>query len=223
MKVTATRTITVLGAAINPTISISPTKGYVGTGFTLFVTVPSNAIPPIGATIKWGDGTTSYATITIPGSTTNVGGKTYSAAGTYTITVDLSDAAGQTGSATTSVQVAAVLSATLTSDKTSGNVPLTVTFSGTISGGYTPYSWKLDFGDGSTPATGTGATVSASHTYDKPGTYTATLEATDALGSSYTTRLSIAAGAVDWKPLVLSTIATFGAITVLGLIAKKHK
>lgn len=203
MRVTATRTITVSASSINPTLSISPTSGYVGTGFTLYVTVPGNAIPPIGVTVNWGDGTTSYATVTIPSSTTSIG-KTYSSAKTYTITVSLSDAAGQSGSASLSVQVVDKLAASLTSDKTSGTVPLTVTFTGSISGGYTPYSWILDYGDGTTPDTGSTASVSKTHTYNKTGTFTATLTATDALGGAALSEVLIGAGVTPVPPVSIA-------------------
>jgi PKD repeat protein len=62
---------------------------------------------------------------------------------------------------------------------TSGYAPLAVTFDD-LSVGAT--SWDLDFGDGSTHATGAGPWT---HTYTKPGTYTVKLSITGASGSDY--------------------------------------
>ena len=62
--------------------------------------------------------------------------------------------------------------------------PITVTFD--LSGSQDPdgeiVGWTLDFGDGSTPATGTDVTVPVQHTYQAEGTYTATLEVEDNAG-----------------------------------------
>ena len=62
--------------------------------------------------------------------------------------------------------------------------PITVTFD--LSGSQDPdgeiVGWTLDFGDGSTPATGTDVTVPVEHTYEAEGTYTATLEVEDNAG-----------------------------------------
>ncbi|MBI5000519.1 MAG: PKD domain-containing protein [Euryarchaeota archaeon] len=62
---------------------------------------------------------------------------------------------------------------------TGGNVPLTVTFSATVSGGTPPYSYSWNFGDGTT---GTGKMPI--HTYESPIniTYTATCTVTDEIG-----------------------------------------
>ena len=62
--------------------------------------------------------------------------------------------------------------------------PITVTFD--LSGSQDPdgeiVGWTLDFGDGSTPATGTDVTVPVKHTYQAEGSYTATLEVEDNAG-----------------------------------------
>jgi PKD repeat protein len=67
--------------------------------------------------------------------------------------------------------------ASFTSDKTSGNAPLTVTFTSTSTGNITSYSWS--FGDG-----GTSTNQSPSHTYSSSGTYTASLTVTGPGGSN---------------------------------------
>ena len=72
--------------------------------------------------------------------------------------------------------------ANFTATPTSGTVPLTVNFTDTSAGG--PTSWAWDFGDG-----GTSTAQSPSHTYTSTGTFTASLTATNELGSTSTTRI----------------------------------
>ena len=62
--------------------------------------------------------------------------------------------------------------------------PITVTFdlSDSTDPDGTIVAYTLDFGDGSTPATGTDVTVPVAHKYEAEGTYTATLEVQDNAG-----------------------------------------
>lgn len=75
------------------------------------------------------------------------------------------------------------LQAKLTATPTSGPAPLSVTFSAAQSTGPIT-SFTLDFGDGSTPYSGTDLTVNISHTYQNPGTYTAVLTVASAQGAT---------------------------------------
>ena len=77
-------------------------------------------------------------------------------------------------------------SATASADTTSGRAPLDVNFTGSSSGGEgVTYAW--DFGDGTTSTEQNPPT----HTYTDPGTYTATLTATDASGETTTDTIDI--------------------------------
>src|SRR5262249_5160722 len=67
------------------------------------------------------------------------------------------------------------LTATASATPTSGQVPLSVAFTGTATGGTPPYSYSWNFGDGSAAST----LQNPSHTYTTAGTYTATLTVTD--------------------------------------------
>jgi len=71
--------------------------------------------------------------------------------------------------------------------------PITVTFD--LSGSQDPdgeiVGWTLDFGDGSTPATGTDVTTPVQHTYQAEGSYTATLEVEDNAGKKDQTSVVI--------------------------------
>ncbi|MGA9751936.1 MAG: PKD domain-containing protein [Acidobacteriota bacterium] len=60
----------------------------------------------------------------------------------------------------------------------SGVAPLSVSFTGAVSGGYPPYSYDWKFGD-STPHS---SDLSPSHTYSTPGSFAAQLTVTDVLG-----------------------------------------
>ncbi|MCL3861290.1 PKD domain-containing protein [Actinotalea sp. K2] len=109
---------------------------------------------------------------------------TYGAAGTYTVTLTVTDNQGATGTVAAEVTV---------TDPPANQVPVAV-FSSSVSdlavsvdgsgssdpdGTIAGYAW--DFGDG---ATGEG--VSASHTYGAAGTYTVTLTVTDNQGATGT-------------------------------------
>jgi glucose/arabinose dehydrogenase len=82
--------------------------------------------------------------------------------------------------------------AVATANPTSGQSPLTVNFSGSgsssPSGGSLSYSWN--FGDGTPNASG----VSASHTYTRNGSFTATLTVIDSTGRSDTATVRIMVG-----------------------------
>ena len=79
------------------------------------------------------------------------------------------------------------ISASMTASPVAGQAPLRVNFSGTGSGGLSPYQYSWNFGDGSPNSTG----QSISHVYDKAGTFTVTLEAIDQTGGSATVTKSI--------------------------------
>jgi phospholipase C len=75
-----------------------------------------------------------------------------------------------------------------------GPAPLTVTFDGSQSNapGDTIASWTLDYGDGTTPDSGTGQPPSSiSHTYTQAGAFQATLTVTDTTGDSGNTGVAV--------------------------------
>ncbi len=82
----------------------------------------------------------------------------------------------------------------------SGTVGQAVTFSGSASGGTTPYAYSWNFGDG-----GSAAGAAAAHTFAAPGTYTVTLTVTDAAKNSA-------------QQSTTATIATAAAWTISGTI-----
>jgi parallel beta-helix repeat protein len=114
-------------------------------------------------------------------------GHTYASAGTYTVTVTVKDATGLSSTATSDVTVedlAPIASLSVTPD--SGRAPFEVTLDASASSdpGATPIeSYSFDFGDGS-PVAGPQSGATATHTYGRIGTYTATVTVTDTAGQS---------------------------------------
>jgi PKD repeat protein len=110
---------------------------------------------------------------------------TYSAAGTYSAQLTVTDDDGVTDSTSRSIQVSPVPNtpptASFTASPTSGDVPVTVEFDASASsdpdGTVISYEWT--FGDGES-----GSGVTATHVYTNPGSYTALLTVTDDDGSS---------------------------------------
>ena len=128
---------------------------------------------------------------------------TYSAAGSFTATLTVTDDSGRTGAADVTVRVVprppvAVASAT----PTSGDAPLPVAFtaagSSDLDGSIVAYAW--DFGDG-TSATGAAVT----HTYPAGGAYTATLTVTDNDGLTGSAALTISARAFNQFPAAVAS------------------
>ncbi|SYZ72446.1 Thermophilic serine proteinase (modular protein) [Candidatus Zixiibacteriota bacterium] len=111
---------------------------------------------------------------------------TYTAAGTYTVTLTATNAYGsdsetKTGYITVSAPPTNPPVAAFTGTPTSGTVPLTVAF--TDQSTNAPTSWSWTFGDG-----GTSTLQNPSHTYTTEGTFTVSLTATNAYGSNTLTK-----------------------------------
>lgn len=93
------------------------------------------------------------------------------AAGTYTVTMTATNAAGSS-TAMMKVVVNAASAVDFTANPGSGSTGMTVTFTSTSTPGGTAYAWTFGSGEG----TGTGATTT--HTYNSAGTYTVSLKVT---------------------------------------------
>jgi len=181
MRVTRTATVTATNGAFMVSVS-APSKSYYGTTITLTAVWNDRTLGPFTGAINWGDGSANTPIDQVQKSVSSI--HNYSTVGTFTITVTVYDEGTlTTGTGTWSIQIAAQLAATLSASPTSGKIPLPVTFTIGVSGGYTPYSWTLAYGDGTASDSGTVAGTKA-HTYAKVGTWTATLTVTDALGAT---------------------------------------
>lgn len=173
--------------ALSGTLNMSAATGTAG------LTVFTASVAGIGGTgpytisVNWGDGTT----------TTNAPHThTYATAGTKTITATITDSAGSpaTVTRTASVTVGAALSTVLSLSGSTGTAGTTIfTAVVTPAGGTSPYTHSIDWGDSTTPSTGS----TGVHTYASEGSYTATVTTTDAVGSTATHTRSVTISAAS--------------------------
>ena len=160
-------TITVSPApSLSCTAGASPTSGNA----PLLVNFSGSATGGTPAyTLAWtfGDGGS--------GSGTSVS-HTYTTAGTFNWTLTVTDTALATCIKSGSIIVSSTagLSCTAGAVPTSGSAPLLVGFTGSATGGSSPYTFAWDFGDSTF---GSGTTLS--HTYSTAGTFNWTLTVTD--------------------------------------------
>jgi PKD repeat protein len=119
---------------------------------------------------------------------------TFSKAGTFTVTLTATNAAGSNvvtkDGFITIYMVTSPPVASFTSDVTTGTAPLKVQFMDTSTN--SPTSWKWKFGDENTSEL-----QNPSHTYASPGTYSVSFTATNSIGSYTTTAtdyLTVTAG-----------------------------
>ncbi len=113
-------------------------------------------------------------------STASAPSHTYTAAGTYAVTLTIANPSGSMATMKDSfiaVNKPQAPVANMTATPASGNAPLPVQFVSTSTGAISSYSWN--FGDG-----GTSTSQSPSHTYATSGTYTATLTVTGSGGTN---------------------------------------
>jgi len=88
---------------------------------------------------------------------------------------------------------------------TSGIAPLTVSFTGGVSGGDSPLSFYWDFGDGDNSSS-----QNPSHTYTNPGDHTATFTVTDTDGDSDSDSITISVGSLSMPVASVSANPTSG-------------
>jgi hypothetical protein len=187
----------------------------------------AEALGDYGATIAWGDGTTSAGTISGPdagGSFTVTGGHTYTEEGNFTITVTIKHDAATPDAVVTS-------SAVIADPAVNGSGGFTVnTVEGQAFTGQTLATFKdpagaealgdygatIAWGDGSTsagsisgPDAGGTFTVTGGHTYTEEGNYTITVTIKH---DSATPDASVTSSAVVTDPPVNGTGSDFSAI-----------
>jgi PKD repeat protein len=135
-------------------------------------------------------GPTSWAWEFGDGGTSDVASPshTYTSAGTFNATLTVTNGQGSDQTTRTiTVNEPSPPIASFTATPTTGTVPLVVNFSDTSSG--EPTSWEWNFGDAGPGVQST--QQSPSHTYDQVGSFDITLTATNVLGSSTSTPLTI--------------------------------
>jgi hypothetical protein len=177
---------------------LSVTEGASFSGVLAFFadTDPNGSASDYGATIAWGDGSTSAGQIDALGGGyfTVSGGHTYAEEGSFPFSITITDAGHATA---TAGGTAAVADAGLTA--TGGKLTAVegASFSGVVAsftdadpnGSASDYSATVDWGDGTTSsgtiaAASGGFVVTADHVYAEVGTFTAHVTIQDAGGSS---------------------------------------
>lgn len=119
--------------------------------------------------------------------------RTFTTAGTYTVTLSVTDPAGASASVTRTVAVADVAAPTVSTptvepDPAVADQPAVFTASGSAAPGHRIVQYAWNFGDGTTQTTTEPSVVK---TYTVPGSYTVIVTATDDLGRSGRSVVSI--------------------------------
>lgn len=188
-----TRTNVTVTAAARPTVTFtstptSPVAGQLVT-FTTTTTVATNHTI---TQFSWnfGDGSSSQTT---NASITHA----FSPAGTYVVTVTVTDDLGQTASSTGTVSIGQAITASFNFSPTNPRVRDEVTFDGSASTapGATIIEWVWDFGDGEDPGPEIHTQARASHVYLIQRTFVVRLTVRDSQGRTGTTTQNVAVAA----------------------------
>ena len=146
-------------------LSLNPTSGAAPLAVTANASASTDPIGISSYTFNFGDG--SPAVGPQAGAVAN---HTYTAGGTYSATVSVSDSAGGTATTSGTVLVGAPVAA-LTATPASGAAPLVVTADASASSDAVAISsYTFNFGDGTT--VGPQSSATAVHTYSAGGSYT---------------------------------------------------
>jgi len=168
LGVTASKTVSeVVNARPTVSFTITPTSAISSQSVTFTATIVGGTNP---FTFSWNFGDNSSGN-------GNVVSHTYSVQGTYTVTLTVRDANAQTAASTQTLSVApSPLTASFAMTPSSGLiVGQLASFTASVSGGTSPYTFNWNFGDGTTAS---GNPVN--HSFNMPGTYTVTVTVTDA-------------------------------------------
>src|SRR5438552_2719993 len=162
---TATHSVTV-SAGLAADFTSSPANPIVS-GTVTFTSTVTGGTTPYAYSWAFGDGGTS----TVANPT-----HAYATAGSFTVTLTVTDSStpAQSNTASHTVIVASPVTADFASSPSSPTVRGTVTFTSTVSGGTTPYTYAWTFGDGATSSV-----ANPTHAYSTAGTFTVTLIVTD--------------------------------------------
>ncbi len=161
---------------------------------------PTNGFAPLEVSFavqtSGGSGSYTYSWSFGDGETSNLQNPThtYNTAGTYNVTVIVTDSADSNNTTTGQLTVITLeqpvtLSVGISASPSSGEAPLTVTFTANISGDSPPYNLDWDCGDGTTETQTTDSyTAQMSHTYNNAGTYRVCVMVTSALAGGGATQ-----------------------------------
>ncbi|MBA3705451.1 MAG: PKD domain-containing protein, partial [Bacteroidetes bacterium] len=163
--------VNVTTAPVNPVADFIPIGTIINQGTTVSFTDQSTGTPTAWSW-NFGGGANN--------STTKNPIVTFNTPGTYVISLTVSNAAGSNtkiGSITVNAASTSVNVNISSNNNFPNNLNPVVIFSGSVTGGTSPYSYLWNFGDG-----GTSALQSPSHTYSSDGTFNVILNVADFYG-----------------------------------------
>ncbi|MEM3486482.1 MAG: PKD domain-containing protein, partial [Candidatus Methanomethyliaceae archaeon] len=215
---TKAKTITVtLRPNTPPTVDFSwtPTEPSAGQSVTFVPTVTDPDTPPdTPFTYSWTFGTNATPST----STAQTPSVVFTATGTYTVRLEVTDRRGAKGTKEKSITIAALPQqlptvTSLSASPTYPTVGQTVTFTATAT---TPANdpvtmWKWDFGDGTAQeVTERATTLSLTHIYQNVGTYTVNVQARNSAGWSEARSIQIVVhpAGVEFGTVVLDNPVT---------------
>jgi hypothetical protein len=196
-----------------PSVTAAPSATDVGSAINVSASF-SGGLAPFQTTIEFGDGGYQNGSL----STSH----TYTSAGIETVKFNITDLAGKSASATTTVTVNPSLSGlAIHASPTNATVGGNVNFTSTISGGTPPYTSAWTFGDGATSAA-----LTTMHAFAQTGTFEVHLVVSDAVGKSINATLgfvvtaasSSSSGTSGTELYVIIGLA-LAAVVVIAVIA----
>lgn len=204
-------------------VSATPASGYV----PLTVAFSTSGEELKYFTFDWEFGDSSTGSGTSPTHQ-------YSNPGSYYVKLNVVDVNKKTpaygGVLITAKEKPPIKSVTITPSTTSGDAPLTVSFSSNVDGGVSPFSYSWNYGDGSTDTDST-----TQHTYQNAGTYTVTLTVTDDAGQTGSSSVVISAkqpflgvgtggsGAATFIMIAVGIVALVLILLLVLFLMKKKK
>jgi PKD repeat protein len=167
-----------VSTVLHADFSASPTQGIAGGTQFAFTDASGGGTPPY--TYQWDFDNNGTWDSTAQNPT-----YAYSAPGNYTVTLKVTDAAGNTNTKTKTgyIAVYAALQADFTGNRTAVVVGQSVQFSNGSTGGVAPLSYQWDFDNN---GTWDSTAQNPTYAYSAAGNYTVTLKVTDAAGNTNT-------------------------------------
>lgn len=167
------------GTQLAATVAATPLATDVGQTVTFSSSISGGQTP---YSISWafGDGGTA---------TTANATHAYSSAKTYTATLTVTDALGQTATQSLQVNISALPTVAAAASPLIGGTGNSTSFWANATGGTPPLSYLWDFGDGCTAPCSTSATPT--HVYTGPGNYSAHVTVVDGAGVSASSSVTV--------------------------------